>query len=241
MISMNLKRLTDTAIIPTYATPDAAGADLHADILTTFKIEAGARALIPTNIAVELPRGFAILICPRSGLSNKSGITVHNGPGVIDADYRGGIGVILHNTTHARFEVNPGDRIAQMVIVPVFQAVFDIVEDLGETKRGAKGFGSTGMSKSIELGLRVMGQDAADRRRFITDCVAPGREALRVTTMGDVAPMPFERRFHTGDIVGGERVARPFMDLPGETILRPAPGQSESQTKDNGAPEELAA
>lgn len=147
MTSIKLKRLTETAIIPTYGSDQAAGMDLHADIPAPVRIEAGGRALIPTNIAVALPVGLALLICPRSGLSAKSGVTVHNGPGVIDADYRGGIGVILHATERA-FVVNPGDRVAQGVIVPVARAVFEEVGELDETARGAGGFGSTGVGRA---------------------------------------------------------------------------------------------
>lgn len=147
MTSIKLKRLTETAIIPTYGSDQAAGMDLHADIPAPVRIEAGGRALIPTNIAIALPVGLALLVCPRSGLSAKSGVTVHNGPGVIDADYRGGIGVILHATERA-FVVNPGDRVAQGVIVPVARAVFEEVDTLDETARGAGGFGSTGVGRA---------------------------------------------------------------------------------------------
>ena len=149
MTNIKLKRLTETAIIPTYGSDQAAGMDLHADIPGSIVIGAGERALIPTNIAIALPRGLALLICPRSGLSAKSGITVHNGPGVIDADYRGSIGVILHNTSEKAFIVRPGDRIAQGVIVPVARAVFEEVESLDGTTRGAGGFGSTGVAKEL--------------------------------------------------------------------------------------------
>lgn len=147
MTPIKLKRLTKTAIIPTYGSDQAAGMDLHADIPAPVRIEAGGRALIPTNIAIALPVGLALLVCPRSGLSAKSGVTVHNGPGVIDADYRGGIGVILHATERA-FVVNPGDRVAQGVIVPVARAVFEEVDSLDETARGTGGFGSTGVGRA---------------------------------------------------------------------------------------------
>lgn len=187
-IPVRLKRLTPTAIIPTYGTDQAAGMDFHADIAQQLLIAPGDRATIPTGIAMSLPAHLALFMCPRSGLSSKSGITVHNGPGVIDGDYRGGIGVILHNTTHQQFVVNPGDRIAQGVIVPVFQADFEEVAELDETARGAGGFGSTGVSQAPSpplsvldnevllpsgrpmdrnsvIGLRALAQEAADRRR----------------------------------------------------------------------------
>ncbi|MBP2498380.1 deoxyuridine 5'-triphosphate nucleotidohydrolase [Methylobacterium sp. PvP062] len=187
-IPLRIKRLTPTAILPTYGTDQAAGMDLHADIPHHITVQPGGRALIPTGIAMSLPAHLALFVCPRSGLSNKSGITVHNGPGVIDGDYRGGLGVILHNTTDQQFHVAPGDRIAQGVIVPVFQAVFEEVEELDETARGTGGFGSTGVSqapspplsvldqevllpsgkpmdRNSKIGLRALAQEAADRRR----------------------------------------------------------------------------
>jgi dUTP pyrophosphatase len=139
------KRLTPTAKVPHYATPGSAGADLHADIQHQVVIGPGERATIPTGIGLAIPAHLAVLICPRSGLSHKNGVTVHNGPGVIDSDYRDGLGVILHNTTHQQFVVNPGDRIAQMLIVPVLQAEFEEVDHLGTTDRNG-GFGSTGVA-----------------------------------------------------------------------------------------------
>lgn len=149
MTPIKLKRLTETAIIPTYGSAHAAGMDLHADTRGPITVPPNGRSTIPTNIAVALPVGLALLICPRSGLSSKSGITVHNGPGVIDADYRGGIGVVLHNTTDEPFVVKPGDRIAQGVIVPVARAVFEEVDTLDETARGVGGFGSTGVEHTV--------------------------------------------------------------------------------------------
>ncbi|BAQ50269.1 dUTP diphosphatase [Methylobacterium aquaticum] len=149
MSVVQIKRLTATAKLPTYGSEHAAGMDLHADIPFPLTIAPGQRALIPTGIAMAIEPGFALLICPRSGLSLKSGITVHNGPGVIDADYRGPIGVILHNTTEdSFFEVVPGDRIAQGVLTPVFRAIFEEADALEETVRGTGGFGSTGVGKA---------------------------------------------------------------------------------------------
>ncbi len=190
-VGVRVKRLTKTAILPTYGSAQAAGMDFHADVERQVLIAPGDRALIPTGIAMSLPAHLALFICPRSGLSAKSGITVHNGPGVIDGDYRGGIGVILHNTTHQQFVVNPGDRVAQGVIAPVFQAVFEEVEDLDDTDRGTGGFGSTGvaapspalpspapsvlakeillpsgrpMDANAKIGLHALAQAARDRR-----------------------------------------------------------------------------
>lgn len=149
MSVVQIKRLTPTAIIPTYGSDLAAGMDLHADIPLPLTIAPGQRALISTGIAMAIPPGFALLICPRSGLSAKQGITVHNGPGIIDADYRGPIGVILHNTTEDNFfRVSPRDRIAQGVLTPIFRALFEEVDALEETVRGTGGFGSTGVGKA---------------------------------------------------------------------------------------------
>lgn len=146
MINMpiKVKRLTDTAILPTYGSEHAAGLDLHADIELPRVVHPGDRATISTGIAMALQPGTALLVCPRSGLSSKKGVTVHNGPGIIDADYRGDIGVILHNTGDLAFTINPGDRIAQGVIVPVYTANLQEVDELPATARGAGGFGSTG-------------------------------------------------------------------------------------------------
>jgi len=143
---LQIKRLSKTAIIPTYGSDLAAGMDLHCDLPDVLRIAAGEHVIIPTNIAMAIPPNWALLICPRSGLSAKHGVTVHNGPGVIDADYRGGISVVLHNTNRWFFEVKPGDRIAQGVLVPVRQALFEEVDSLEETVRGTGGFGSTGVA-----------------------------------------------------------------------------------------------
>ncbi|AMB48345.1 dUTP diphosphatase [Methylobacterium sp. AMS5] len=159
---LQVKRLTETAILPVYGSDFAAGMDLHADIPHASVVAPGEHKLFPTGIAIALPASLALLVCPRSGLSAKSGITVHNGPGVIDADYRGGIGVVIHNTTHQQFVVKPGDRIAQGVIVPVYRAIFDEVEELDETERGTGGFGSTGVGGFASGGI-LRAADGASR------------------------------------------------------------------------------
>ena len=140
---LNYRRLSSTAKMPTYATPGAAGMDLYADIEAT--IRPGESRLIVTNIAIELPVWFEAQVRPRSGLALNYRITVLNSPGTIDCDYRGGIGVILHNTGDGMFHVKQGDRIAQLVIAPVMRVIMIEVDALGETKRGASGFGSTGV------------------------------------------------------------------------------------------------
>jgi dUTP pyrophosphatase len=132
--------------LPTYETVGAAGADLRANLLdeTHITLDTGARALIPTGLRLAIPEGYEVQIRPRSGLALKHGITLPNSPGTIDADYRGPLGVILMNLGDAPFTVEHGMRIAQMVVAPVVQAKFSIVEALDETARGAGGFGSTG-------------------------------------------------------------------------------------------------
>lgn len=132
--------------VPAYETPGAAGADLCANIPDgSVEIAPGARALISTGLHMEIPQGFEVQIRPRSGLSLKHGITLPNSPGTIDSDYRGVVGVIMHNTGADVFKVKHGMRIAQMVVSPVIQARFELVENLDETARGAGGFGSTGL------------------------------------------------------------------------------------------------
>lgn len=132
--------------LPRYATQDAAGADLRANLPDgkAVTLAPGARALIPTGLRLAVPDGFEAQIRPRSGLALKHGITLPNSPGTIDADYRGPLGVIVMNAGNAPFVIEHGMRIAQMVVAPVVQARFHPVEELETTARGAAGFGSTG-------------------------------------------------------------------------------------------------
>ena len=129
---------------PSYETIDSAGMDLRANLETPVTLKPLERALIPTGLFIELPSGFEAQIRPRSGLAVKHGITVLNTPGTIDADYRGEIKIILVNLSSETFEVNNGERIAQMVINKIEQIGWEQVEALNETKRGARGFGHTG-------------------------------------------------------------------------------------------------
>jgi dUTP pyrophosphatase len=133
--------------LPQYETPLAAGADLRAalPIEAPMTLAPGARALVPTGFAMALPAGYEAQIRPRSGLAYKYGITCLNTPGTIDADYRGEIKVLLINHGQESFTINRGERIAQMVIAPITQPRFISTESLPETKRGAGGFGSTGV------------------------------------------------------------------------------------------------
>jgi dUTP pyrophosphatase len=130
--------------LPSYASAQAAGMDLRAAVGETLELGPGKRALVPTGIAIALPAGFEAQIRPRSGLALKHGITCLNTPGTIDADYRGEVGVILINHGEETFEISRGERIAQMVIAPVTQGVWQEVDNLDETGRGAGGFGSSG-------------------------------------------------------------------------------------------------
>ena len=128
--------------LPEYATPASAGVDLRAS--EGCVIPPGGRALVPTGLRIALPEGYEAQVRPRSGLALKHGVTLPNSPGTIDADYRGEIGVILMNLGQEPFIVEPGDRIAQMVVAPVTRVAWSEVEELDATERGEGGFGSTG-------------------------------------------------------------------------------------------------
>lgn len=130
--------------LPEYATPQSAGMDLRADIDKPILLKSLDRKLIPTGLYIELPEGYEAQVRPRSGLAIKHGITCLNSPGTIDADYRGNIGVELVNLSHEDYVVQPGERIAQMVINKVEHAVLLSVDILDETERGEGGFGHTG-------------------------------------------------------------------------------------------------
>ncbi len=132
--------------LPRYETSGAAGMDLIAALAQgeVLTLEPGARAMVPTGLAIALPEGFEAQVRPRSGLAAKNGVTVLNSPGTIDCDYRGEVKVILINLGQEAFAIERGTRIAQMVVAPVTQAGFTEVTALDETARGAGGFGSTG-------------------------------------------------------------------------------------------------
>lgn len=130
--------------LPAYATELSAGMDLRADIAEPMEIRPLQRAMVPTGIFIALPEGTEAQVRPRSGLAAKHGVTVLNSPGTIDADYRGEVKVLLVNLSDTVFTVNPGDRIAQMVIARYEKAEWEECESLDETSRGEGGFGSTG-------------------------------------------------------------------------------------------------
>ena len=130
--------------LPHYETDFSAGMDLRANIDEPIMLKPLERTIVKTGLFIELPLGFEAQVRPRSGLAAKKGITVLNAPGTIDADYRGEIGVILVNLSNEAFEIQNGERIAQMVIAKHEQISWEEVDSLGETSRGAGGFGSTG-------------------------------------------------------------------------------------------------
>ena len=131
--------------LPQFATPGSAAMDLLACIDSPVTLAPGARQTVPTGIAIALPGAdYVALICARSGLASKHGITMANGVGVIDSDYRGEIAVGLVNLSDVSYTVQPGDRIAQLMVTPVVQPRVHLVPELDETERGAGGFGSTG-------------------------------------------------------------------------------------------------
>jgi len=148
-VSVPVTRLPHGAALPlpAYATAGAAGMDLMAAVAAPVTLAPGARALVPTGIAIALPPGYEAQVRPRSGLAAKHGITVLNSPGTVDADYRGEVAVILVNLGASVFEITPGMRIAQMVVAPVTAIVWDERSALPGTARGAGGFGSTGMEQ----------------------------------------------------------------------------------------------
>ena len=130
--------------LPKYETGNSAGMDVRANINETIILYPGERILVGTGLKLEIPSGFECQVRPRSGMALKHGITVLNSPGTIDADYRGEVGVILINKGKDKFEINSGDRIAQIVFAKYERAEWETTDALEETKRGEGGFGSTG-------------------------------------------------------------------------------------------------
>ena len=143
-MNVNIKLIREGARVPTYGSSFAAGADLYASIDKRVAIWPGDTEPIPTGVAVEIPEGHVGLIYARSGLACKKDLAPANKVGVIDADYRGEMVVMLHNHGREVRYIEPGDRIAQFVIAPVVMANYNVVTELSDTTRGAGGFGSTG-------------------------------------------------------------------------------------------------
>ena len=144
MEKISVKLLRPGARIPTYGTEASAGADLYACMQDKVEVGPGESVMIPTGIAMEIPKGYAGLVFARSSMGAKRGLAPANKVGVIDSDYRGEIRVVLHNHSGEPQSVEPGERVAQLLIVPVFTPGFQEAEKLSDTSRGAGGFGSTG-------------------------------------------------------------------------------------------------
>ena len=131
--------------LPQYETALAAGLDVRANITESITLGPLERTLVPTGLFIELPEGYEMQVRPRSGLAAKHGLSLVNAPGTIDADYRGEIKVILVNLSNSPYELKPGERVAQLVVSQFTRVEWEPVEELGETERGAGGFGSTGV------------------------------------------------------------------------------------------------
>lgn len=144
MSIIRVKKLDANAILPSYGSAEAAGADLYACLDAPVTIEAGETVFIPTGLALEVPKGCAGLVFARSSMGAKRGLAPANKVGVIDSDYRGEIRVVLHNHGKIAQQIEPGDRIAQFLIVPVMTPDYEEAECLSGTDRGTGGFGSTG-------------------------------------------------------------------------------------------------
>ncbi len=146
---LTLEHFDSELPLPAYATAEAAGADIRASLPLDIRsqgmvIGPGERVLVPTGLAMEIPKGFEIQVRPRSGLSLKTDLLVVNSPGTIDSDYRGEVKIIIGNFGKSAFTVEHGERMAQLVLAPVIQASFIVEGDLSQTERGSGGFGSTG-------------------------------------------------------------------------------------------------
>ncbi|TFD21218.1 dUTP diphosphatase [Cryobacterium sp. TMS1-13-1] len=153
--------LIQASILPNYAHPGDAGADLHS--AEALMLAPGCRALVGTGVSIALPDGFAAFVVPRSGLASKRGITIVNSPGTVDAGYRGEIKVALLNTDqNESFTINIGDRIAQLIVMPVARATFIAVDRLPGSHRGEGGFGSTGV-EAAPLESAPLSGDTAQR------------------------------------------------------------------------------
>ena len=143
-MKINIKKLTETAILPERGSAYAAGYDLFADLEESIEIQHHETKMIGTGLAMEIPKGYFGGVFARSGLSAKEGLRPANCVGVVDADYRGEVKVALHNDGEVVREIKPGQKIAQLVVVPFLSVEFDEVKELSETVRGVGGFGSTG-------------------------------------------------------------------------------------------------
>ncbi len=141
-MQVNIKKLNDKCLLPKYQTEHSAGCDIHA--IETVTIEAGETKLIKTGFAIEIPLGFAGFVFARSGMALKRGLAPANKVGVIDSDYRGEVMVAIYNQSSTAQVIEAGERIAQLVFLPVYQMDFQVIDEISDTDRGAGGFGSTG-------------------------------------------------------------------------------------------------
>lgn len=149
-LTVKFVKMKPNAIVPRYQTEHAAAMDIHACLTESIVLEPMGRIMVPTGIGIELPIGYEAQIRARSGLSIKNGITMVNGIGTIDADYRGEVGVLVINLGSESFEIEPGMRIAQMVVAKYEHVAWAEVESLGLTDRGTAGYGSTGTRLTID-------------------------------------------------------------------------------------------
>lgn len=199
MVQVNIKKLDPHAVLPTYGTTGAAGADLYALLDAPLTIAPGETVFVHTGLSLELPEGYAGLVYPRSGLSCKRGLAPANKVGVIDPDYRGEVMVALHNHGTAPATVDVGERIAQLVVTPFLHVEFCETDELSDTQRGAGGFGSTGTTETI-TGSASAGADTApdESRDTAADAAqaAPDVAALRADALAYYHGMgaPFDRR-----------------------------------------------
>ena len=145
MCTIRVKKLREEATLPTYGSQEAAGADLYACLDGEILIGPGESAFIPTGLSMEIPKGYTGLICARSGMACKRGLAPANKVGIIDSDYRGEFIVVLHNHGNVPQKVSHGERIAQLLIVPVLMPGFVACDELDDTLRASGGFGSTGV------------------------------------------------------------------------------------------------
>ena len=144
MNKVRVKKLHPNAVLPTYGSAEAAGADLYACLEEAVTIQPGEIFWVPTGIALEVPKGCAGLVYARSSMGAKRGLAPANKVGVVDSDYRGEVRVVLLNHSKQPQTLQPGERVAQFVITPVLQPIYEEVEELTDTNRGTGGFGSTG-------------------------------------------------------------------------------------------------
>lgn len=149
-MQLRVKKLNDKALLPAYQTEHAAAMDIHACLDVPMILQPLERAMVPTGLAVEIPEGYEMQVRARSGLSIKHGITMVNGIGTIDADYRGELNILVINLGQEAFTIEPDMRIAQLLVQKYEKVTLHVVEELSETDRGTGGFGSTGFTKIID-------------------------------------------------------------------------------------------